>query len=128
VVRLEIPNLTRLNVRDGRWRIGENGTRGPGRSQRAAQKPALAEPLGHDGGPQTPKSAPGPAVGPSGKQTTTQELFPSKMLKTGGKAGAYAGGARVEGATPDTPGGGPQHTPWQAPGAAARQQADEGPT
>jgi hypothetical protein len=107
---------------------GENGTRDPGRSQRAAQKPALAEILGHDGGPQTPKSAPGAAVAPSGKQTTTQELFPSKMLKTGGKARADAGGARLEGATFSTPGGGPQHTPRPAPGTAARQPADKGQT
>jgi hypothetical protein len=101
---------------------------GRGRIQRAAQMSALAETLGHDGGPQTPKSAPGAAGGPSGKQTTTQDLFPSKMLKTGGKAGADAGGARVEGATFSTPGGGSQHAPRPAQGASAREQADEGPT
>ena len=112
---------------DSKMVKGENGTRDPGRSRRASQKPALAETIGHGGRPQTAKSAAGAAAGPSGNQTTTHELFPSKMLKTGGKAGADAGSARAEGAARGTPGGGPQHTTPPAPGAVRRQPADEGP-
>ncbi len=67
----------------------------------------------------------GGAVGKTDNHTGAISV---QMLKTGGKARADAGGARVEGATFSTPGGGPQHTPRPAPGAAARQPADEDPT
>jgi hypothetical protein len=84
---------------------GENGTMGRGRHRRASQKSALAEKLGHDGGPQTPKSATGAAGGPSGKQTTTQNLI-LKVHRDGGGSAAEAGGARDAGVTRCSPVGG----------------------
>jgi hypothetical protein len=81
-----------------------------------------------DGGPLTPKSAPGAAGGPSGKETSTHHLFPSKMVKTGEKAGADHGGAHAQGARIGTPGGGTQHAPRPAPGATAGEAAGKGPT
>ena len=97
---------------------GENGTMGRGRHRRASQKSALAEKLGHDGGPQTPKSATGAAGGPSGKQTTTQNPL-LKVHRDGGGAATGAGGARDAGATRCSPVGGLKDTREGAARAAA---------
>ena len=59
---------------------------------------------------------------------TTQNLFLSKMLNRGGKSGADAGCAHVEGATICTPDGGAQHALRPAPGATAGEASGEGPT
>jgi hypothetical protein len=66
---------------------GENRAADPGRSRPTAKRNAPAETLGYDGGPLTPKSAPGAAEGRAGKEKPTQNLFPSKMVKTGGERG-----------------------------------------
>ena len=107
---------------------GENGTMDRGQNRTTEKKYAPAETLGPDGGPLMPKSAPGAAGGPSGKQTTPRNLFLSKMLNRGGKSGADAGCAHVEGATIGTPGGGAQHALRPAPGATAGEASGEGPT
>jgi len=99
-----------------------------GQNRTTAKKYAPAETLGPDGGPQTQKSAPGAAGGPSGKETSTHHLFLSKMVKMGDKAGADDGGAHAQGATIDTPGGGTQETPRPTPGATAEEAAGEGLT
>ena len=108
---------------------GDNESMGRGLLFRwATQKSALAETFSHCVGQQAPKSAPGTAGGPSGKQTTTRNLFLSKMRDGGGKAGADDGRAGVADATISTPDGGAQHAPQPAPGATAGEVADEGPT
>ena len=56
-----------------------------GRSRKTTKRNAPAETLGPDGGPLTP--APGAAEGRAGKEKPTQNLFPSKMVKTGGERG-----------------------------------------
>jgi len=106
---------------------GENRAADPGRSRPTAKRNAPAETLGYDGGPLTPKSAPGAAEGRAGKEKPTHDLFPSKMVKTGGEAGADDGGAQDKDATGGTQGGETLHTTRQAPGATAGKQAGEGP-
>ncbi len=65
--------------------------------------------------------------GRAGKEKPTHDLFPSKMVKTGGEAGADDGGAQDKDATGGTQGGETLHTTRQAPGATAGKQAGEGP-
>ena len=107
---------------------GENGTMDRGQNRTTEKKYAPAETLGPDGGPLMPKSAPGAAGGPSGKETSTHHLFPSKMVKTEDKAGADDGGAHAQDATIGTPGGGTQYAPRPTPGATAEEAAGEGLT
>jgi hypothetical protein len=104
---------------------------GPGAPQvvpGGAQKSALAETLDHGCWPQTPKSAPAAAGGPSGKQTTPRNLFLSKMRNAEGKTVTDACGARVTGSLIDTLGGGTQHASLPEPGATAGETSGEGPT
>ena len=101
---------------------GENGTMDRRQNRTTEKKYAPAETLGPDGGPLMPKSAPGAAGGPSGKETSTHHLFPSKMVKTEDKAGADDGGAHAQDATIGTPGGGTQHAPRPTPGATERRR------
>ena len=68
-----------------------------GRSRSTAKRNAPAETLGPDGGPLTPKSVPGAAVGLAGKEKSTHDLFRSKMVRTGGEPGADDGGAQDKG-------------------------------
>ena len=77
-----------------------------GQNRTAAQKPALAETLGLDGGLlQTAISTPGATGTPPGRDTYTQHLFRSKLLKTGGRTGADANGPRARAAAVGTPDG-----------------------
>jgi hypothetical protein len=99
-----------------------------GQNRTAAKKYVLAETLGPDGDPLTPKSAPGAAGGPPGKETSTHHLFPSKMVKTADKAGTDDGGAHAQVATISTPGGGTLQAPQLTPGVLAKEAADEGLT
>ena len=99
-----------------------------GRSRSTAKRNAPAETLGPDGGPLTPKSVPGAAVGLAGKEKSTHDLFRSKMVRTGGGPGADDGGAQDKGVTTGTPGGGTLHATRPAPGATAGEQAGKGPT
>ena len=108
---------------------GENGTTARGQNRTAAQKPALAETLGLDGGLlQTAISTPGATGKPPGRDTSTQHLFRSQMLKTGGRSGADANGPRARTAAVGTPDGRTRHAPRPAPGAAAEGEAGDGPT
>ena len=100
-----------------------------GQTRTAAQKPALAETLGLDGGLlQTEISTPGAAGKPPGRDTSTQHLFRSQMLKTRGRTGADANGPPVRAAAVGTPDGKTRLAPRPAPGAAAEGAADNGPT
>ena len=106
---------------------GENGTMARGQNRTAAQKPALAETLGFDGGLlQTAISTPGATGKPPGRDTSTQNLFPSQMLKTGGRTGTDANGPRARAAAVGTPDGRTRHAPLPAPGAAAEGAAGDG--
>ena len=108
---------------------GENGTTARGQNRTAAQKPALAETLGLDGGLlQTAISTPGATGKPPGRDKSTQHLFRSQMLKTGGRSGADANGPRARTAAVGTPDGRTRHAPRPAPGAAAEGAAGDGPT
>ena len=59
---------------------GENGTMDRGQNRTAAQKSALAETLGPDGGPQTPKSAPGAALLVQTENSQNPEHFDEKWF------------------------------------------------
>ena len=101
----------------GGSRCGERRKQGggPGAEPADGEEECPGGTLGHDGGPLTPKSAPGAAEGRAGKEKPTHDLFPSKMVKTGGEAGADDGGAHDKGATSGTPGGETLHATRPAP-------------
>ena len=106
---------------------GENRAADRGRSRSTVKRNAPAETLGPDGGQLTPKSVSGAAEGRAGKEKPTHDLFPSKMVKTGGEAGADDVGAQDKGATSGSTGGETLHTTRPAQGAPAGEQAGEGP-
>jgi len=107
----------------------KNGTMARGQNWTAAPTPALAETLGLDGGLlQTEISTPAATGKPPGRDTVTPHLFPSQMLKTGGRTKADDNGPRSRAAAVGKPDGRRRLSPRPAPGAAAEGTAGNVPT